>query len=413
MSWGLFVHNWRSSIPPPIRNTLTDGELETLFIDLDRTFNAAQLMRGLVTSDGNGKLAFVANARMDGVNDAAAIWTSDDYGVTWTENIWSTLMVTPLSPAAPLDSDSYITEIDRNPTTGRLYMCVIDLNTAGNRLRYDYFSDDFARTWTQYLFTTALPVSQSIRTLGLTLHVGADDVIFGGGRNRPTISGFNDTMYAVKAGTPGATSGFGTDEGPATTYDAVKLGGTYYVRTIVGSNVQIDEVNGTATTVIAHNNPVTSNFFNTLNWSETDGVRAFLRSTTNTTSNGIAVLVEGHDFTNVLPSIQLTFPSVAVIGDIGFHPDAGWVAVGYTTVPSTNSKIFVHYSADGITWSTTPLEWRVPAIYGSNFAFGGRMEVTYIGNDEWALAFRTNRLDLFSTVWLDRPALMKFTCNAL
>lgn len=398
------VHNWRGRIGGPV---LEDGELDVTFVKTDISARNSQTLRGMLVTDGKGVILSAANHTLE--NDSCFL-RSGNRGQTWEELAWPSV----LDPAGrpPLDNDTFITEMRYNPLTSVWYMTLIDLNS--QRLRYDYYSPNDGTDWIPYTF------EGDLRYYGLTLELDDSGERFAAGRSQLNNSG----VYWKRAGgTVGTLTGGATGPGAMTGYSARKMGGEWFVFVTTDSlGEAVVRINDGATARIQ------TSAANT--WQPSTGNKRWIFPSqvgngrvigdgrqSGSTTTLFSIVGAGFDVVNDDPiQIPLTWPRVVTVQDVAYHPAAGFVAIATAfdigdPVGGPTSGIYVHYSVDGISWSTTPVIFTVPEPAYSLWAPGGRMRAEYVGDNKWCIAFQTRGRS--GVVWQDRPAIALFNMNAV
>jgi hypothetical protein len=388
------------------------GDLETIAIDTGTTSRYTQEVRGRVATDGVGRVIYFSRGVFD---SASKLRYSTDGGDTFTDISGPSITLTGSS--LPRDDDSWVTTLIYQ--SGYFYMTCINL--APSRIRHDFWSTDGV-SWTEYSVDGA-GASEQLDAFGLSL--GGDGSLrrFVIGRDTSTNIGVAATGTGNAAG---SFVGYTQTRNGDTTYDVVKLGSSWYVRSLTASLSSarwMTKFNEDATAIEwAANDWASTHVDNRIynRWSMSDGSRFFIIPTAASSTSVIPVITPDLDLTVDDPgTISLSWPRICNVADIAYHPNAGWVCIGTVWDVSdgateTPDRIYVHYSADGVNWSSEPASLQLLPDYRGRYSPDvGKAQ--YIGGNKWVFATtsRTMNAGTYGTTYDNRPVLNRFTLNAI
>lgn len=391
MSFGLAVHSWRtlpidSAAPAP-----SDGALEQLRVETDVLVNHSQNVRGLLAAGANGKIMWHAGGDLSA---DSTIFFSDDGGDTWTDQGISL-------PDIPNNADSYISNLQYYEPDDTWYIVALDLSV---RSTYAFYSTNDGASWTRATLNNG---SLSLYRHGLGMDVSDGDwFIAGRGTN-------NDGTFALKS-SPTSTPSILQHVQPSTAYGSVKMGGKYYVKnrssSAAASSQYITVLDFGENTVETYANWAESTY-STLAFSESDGTRFFCQKgdPLNDEVVTLGVFTPATDYSDPgsEDEITLTYPERVRYCDTVYGN--GWISIAIPYPGEEKRYIYVHYSADGVNWSSSPVKFTLPS--GLDYGLDDDESVwraKWGGGSTWYLAGAAEDTGGPDN---DRPGIWRFRIN--
>ena len=375
MTWGLYNHNYLAqaegaSVTVPEAPAVQPlNEVNTA---LDLGSDRSSLTRGGIVADGVGlKAMWFKNLASE-----IAIAVTLDGGETWEDK--TNGIGAALSPDAnaynisavyyDAVSDAWYAQAYRSSSTPTVF----------------FYSDDDGDTWTEMVLDDYDPNDPE---LGRSFIWDGENLYTTLAQSDSTN---NNNVY--KAGPLGDSPSKLTGLPRSTYFQSQELGENYYIT---------ENLLGTSRRFLVAAKDLSGFTRPTLSWpvaddarfSPSSGDRWFMpagygQTAGNGTDLEIKQFGSGADLNDTfanLPIVELTFPVDVRIWDVGYHPDGGFVVCAFETenAASGNTDMYVHYSQDGVSWSSEPIK----VLLATDSHISAKGELAYLGDGTWYISY--------------------------